>query len=133
MAAIAAVHAESPRWEDTDWRQVVGLYDLLLDRWPSPVVALNRAVAISFTDGPEPALDALQLVGEDPLLAGYPYLAATRADLLRRLERIEEAIAGYENALQLTRNRTEAAFLTNRIQELRSRVSTGGESPARTT
>jgi RNA polymerase sigma-70 factor (ECF subfamily) len=133
MAAIAAVHAEAPRWEETDWRQVVGLYDLLLDRWPSPVVALNRAVAVSFAEGPAQAMRELEQLSDDPLIAGYPYLAATRADLLRRLERIEEAIAGYEHALQLTRNRTEATFLANRIHELRSRISTGGETPTRMT
>lgn len=120
MAAIAAVHAEAPRWEDTDWRQVVGLYDLLLDRWPSPVVALNRAVAVSFADGPAQALAAVEQIGGDPLLVSYSYLAATRADLLRRLERTEEAIAAYDEALRLTDNTTEAAFLANRRRELLS-------------
>jgi RNA polymerase sigma-70 factor (ECF subfamily) len=123
MAAIAAVHAESPRWEDTDWRQLVGLYDLLLDRWPSPVVALNRAVAVSFAEGPARGMEAIEGVGNDPLLASYPYLAATRADLLRRLERIDEALAAYEQALHLTQNSTEAAFLASRIRELASRSS----------
>jgi RNA polymerase sigma-70 factor (ECF subfamily) len=123
MAAIAAVHAEAPRWEDTDWRQVVGLYDLLLDRWPSPVVALNRAVAVSFADGPARGLAAVEQIGDAPLLAGYSYLAATRADLLRRLERTEEAIAAYEDALRLTDNTTEAAFLAGRLHELKPRVS----------
>jgi RNA polymerase sigma-70 factor (ECF subfamily) len=123
MAAIAAVHAEAPRWEDTDWRQVVGLYDLLLDRWPSPVVALNRAVAVSFADGPARGLAAVEQIGDEPLLAGYSYLAATRADLLRRLERTDEAITAYEDALRLTDNTTEATFLAGRLRELKLRVS----------
>jgi RNA polymerase sigma-70 factor (ECF subfamily) len=121
MAAIAAVHAEAPQWQDTDWRQLVGLYDLLLRRWPSPVVALNRAVALSFTDGPEQALVTVQSLAGEPTLAAYPYLAATRADLLRRLDRSAEAIAAYEEALMLTENSIEADFLTRRISELRRR------------
>ncbi len=128
MAAIAAVHAEAPRWEDTDWRQIAGLYDLLLERWPSPVVALNRAVAISFAEGPAHAMAELEHIGNDPLLAGYPYFTATRADLLRRLERIDEAIAAYEEALRLTQNSTEAAFLARRIRELTTQVAKQDES-----
>lgn len=119
MAAIAAVHTEAPRWEETDWRQLVGLYDLLLRRWPSPVVALNRAVAISFADGPEKALATVQTLAGEPSLAAYPYLASTRADLLRRLGRADEAVAAYEEALLLTENTIEADFLIRRIHELR--------------
>ena len=124
MAAIAAVHAEAPRWEETDWRQLAGLYDLLLDRWPSPVVALNRAVAISFAEGPARALAQIDQLAHDPLMASYPYLAATRADLLRRLGRGDEAIAAYEQALHLTQNGAEAAFLAERIREIRSHATT---------
>lgn len=118
MAAIAAVHAEAQRFAGTDWHQLVGLYDLLLRRWPSPVVALNRAVAVSYHDGPLAALTVVQALSDDPSLASYPYLAATRADLLRRLHRPVEAIAAYQEALLLTENSTEAGFLAGRISEL---------------
>ncbi|MDQ2848038.1 MAG: RNA polymerase sigma factor, partial [Actinomycetota bacterium] len=118
MAAIAAVHAEAQCFADTDWHQLVGLYDLLLRRWPSPVVALNRAVAVSYHDGPLAALVVVQALSDDPSLATYPYLAATRADLLRRLNRPVEAIAAYQEARLLTENSTEAGFLAGRIREL---------------
>ena len=120
MAAIAAVHAEAVDWDATDWPQIVGLYDLLIRRWPSPVVALNRAVALSFAEGLPAALAALEGVAADPALASYPYLASTRADLLRRLGRTDEAIAAYEEAIRLTGNAAEADFLSRRIAELRA-------------
>jgi RNA polymerase sigma-70 factor (ECF subfamily) len=118
MAAAAAVHAEAPRWEDTDWRQLLGIYDLLVARWPSPVVALNRAVALSYTDGPAAALAAIAPLEEEPGMATYPYLAATRADLLRRLGDNAGAAAAYEEARLLTGNATEAEHLSRRIAEL---------------
>jgi len=94
QAAIAALHAEAPTYEDTDWRQIVGLYDVLLTVWTSPVVALNRAVAVSMADGPTAALATIEALDADGRLAGYRYLPATRADLLRRLGRHTEAAAG---------------------------------------
>ncbi|MEV0798750.1 DUF6596 domain-containing protein [Kribbella sp. NPDC050281] len=112
MAAIAAVHAEAERWEDTDWMEILGLYDVLLARWPSPVVALNRVVALSYVSGPEAALAEL---ADDPALATYPYLASTRAELLWRTGRVEEARAAYEEALAFTSNAVEAEFLQRRI------------------
>jgi RNA polymerase sigma-70 factor (ECF subfamily) len=112
MAAIAAVHDEAERWEDTDWGEILGLYDVLLERWPSPVVALNRVVALSYVAGPEVALRAL---GDDPALATYPYLASTRAELLWRTGRVDEARAAYEEALAFTSNPVEAEFLERRI------------------
>jgi RNA polymerase sigma-70 factor (ECF subfamily) len=115
MAAIAAVHAEAERWEDTDWSEILGLYDLLLARWPSPVVALNRVVALSYVEGPSAGLDALQLLAEDPALATYPYLASTRAELLRRTGNWTEAVAAYEEALAFTSNAVEADFLLRRL------------------
>ncbi len=118
MAAIAAVHAESPSWADTDWREVVGLYDLLVRVWPSPVVALNRAVAVGFADGPEAGLAALEPLAAEPRLAGYGYLAAARADLLRRLGRTREARDAYTEALLLTGNSVEREFLTGRLADL---------------
>jgi RNA polymerase sigma-70 factor (ECF subfamily) len=112
MAAIAAVHAEAPRWEDTDWPEILGLYDVLLERWPSPVVALNRAVALSYVAGPEAALHQLP---DDPALATYPYLASARAELLRRLGRTDQARSAYEEALAFTTNPVEAAHLNQRL------------------
>lgn len=117
QAAIAAVHAEAPSWNDTDWREILALYGVLAQVWPSPVVTLNRVVALAMVEGPAAGLAALEpLVGE-PQLAGYPYLAATRADLLRRLGRVAEAAAEYRQALELTTGEPERAFLTRRLAE----------------
>jgi RNA polymerase sigma-70 factor (ECF subfamily) len=118
QAAIAAVHAEAPSYADTDWPEVLGLYDLLLAVWPSPVVALNRAVAIAMVQGPAAGLAALQEVADDPHLATYPYLAATRADLLRRLGQTHDAAQAYRTALTLATNATEKDFLTRRLAEV---------------
>jgi RNA polymerase sigma-70 factor, ECF subfamily len=118
MAAIAAVHAEAARWDDTDWRELIGLYDLLIDIWPSPVVALNRAVAVGFASGPAEGLAALDALATEPQLAGYAYLASARADFLRRLGRTEEARIAYEEALLLTENAVERRFLANRLEAL---------------
>jgi RNA polymerase sigma factor (sigma-70 family) len=118
QAAIAAVHAESPSWDDTDWREIVALYGLLTELWPSPVVALNRAVAIGFACGAAAGLDALGVLSGEPQLAGYGYLPAARADFLRRLGRVEEARQAYEEALLLTENAVEREFLAGRLREL---------------
>jgi RNA polymerase sigma-70 factor, ECF subfamily len=120
QAAIAAVHAEAPTFGETDWAQIVDLYDLLLDSWPSPVVALNRVVAVGFRSGAEAGLQALeQLEAEDgPALSTYHYLPATRADFLRRLGRDQAAAAAYRRALALARNDVERAFLEGRLTRL---------------
>jgi RNA polymerase sigma-70 factor (ECF subfamily) len=118
QAAIAAVHAEAPSYADTDWPEVLGLYDLLLAVWPSPVVALNRAVAVAMVQGPAAGLAALEQVADDPHLATYPYLAATRADLLRRLGQTHDAAQAYRTALTLATNATEKDFLTRRLAEV---------------
>jgi predicted RNA polymerase sigma factor len=118
MAAIAAVHAESPTWEETDWHEIVGLYDLLIDIWPSPVVALNRAAAIGFANGPAAGLTELDALATEPFLAGYSYMASSRAELLRRLGRATEARLAYEEALMLSENLAERDFLARRLQEL---------------
>ena len=118
MAAIAAVHDEAPAFGDTDWPQIVGLYDLLMQRWPSPVVDLNRAVAVGFADGPAAGLVALDALAASPELAGYGYLAAARADFLRRLGRTGEARLAYEEALLLTGNAVEREFLATRLDQL---------------
>ena len=120
-AAIAAVHAEAPTWQDTDWTEIVGLYDALLDLWPSPVIELNRAVAIGLRDGPQAGLDALAALSDEPALAAYGYLSAARADFLRQLHEWEQAAEAYEEALILCDNNVERAFLTERLGEIRLR------------
>ena len=118
QAAIAAVHAESPTWEQTDWREIVALYGVLLQLWPSPVVALNRAIAVGFADGPAAGLAALDELRDEPVLAGYGYAAAARADFLRRLGDVPAARTAYEEALHLTRNEVEREFLERRLRAL---------------
>jgi RNA polymerase sigma-70 factor, ECF subfamily len=118
QAAIAAVHAEAPNWAATDWDEVLGLYDLLREQWPSPVVALNRAVALGFARGPAAGLAALDALAAEPQLASYGYLAAARADFLRRLGRTEDARTAYGEALLLTENGVERAFLEARLGAL---------------
>jgi RNA polymerase sigma-70 factor, ECF subfamily len=97
---------------------VVGLYDRLLTVWPSPVVALNRTVAVSMVDGPGVALDSLDALAADDRLAGYHYLPAVRADLLRRLGRTREAADAYRAALDLVDNEAEREFLETRLAEV---------------
>jgi RNA polymerase sigma-70 factor (ECF subfamily) len=118
QAAIAALHATAPSYAETDWPQVVSLYDELLRVWPSPVVALNRAVAVAMVDGPAAGLAQLDELDRDGRLAGYRYLPAARADLLRQLGRTGEAVAAYRSALDLTDNAAEQAFLQGRLTEL---------------
>ena len=118
MAAIAAVHGEAPTWDQTDWREVVALYDILLETWPSPVVALNRAVAVGFADGPAAGLAALDALAGEPQLAGYGYLAVARGDALARLGRSREARSALEEALHMTDNAVERAQLERRLARL---------------
>ncbi len=118
QAAIAAVHARAPAYRDTDWRQILGLYDLLGRAWTSPVVALNRAVALAMAEGPEAGLAAIGDLERDGRLAGYQYLPAAKADLLRRLGRADEAAQAYRCALGLTANQPERDFLTRRLAEV---------------
>ncbi|MCW2778944.1 MAG: polymerase subunit sigma-24 [Frankiales bacterium] len=118
QAAIAAVHTDAASWEQTDWGEIAALYGLLEQRWPSPVVALNRAVAVGLSTGPQAGLDLLDRLGGEPALATYPYLPAARADLLRRLGRDAEARTAYEDAILLTENDAERAFLTARVRAL---------------
>jgi RNA polymerase sigma-70 factor (ECF subfamily) len=115
QAAIAAVHAHAPTPGDTDWVEIVGLYDALLRLAPTPVVALNRAVAVAELDGPAAALPLVDGLDE---LAGYHHFHATRADLLRRLGRTAEAASAYERAIELTTNGAERRFLEGRRREL---------------
>jgi RNA polymerase sigma-70 factor (ECF subfamily) len=115
QAAIATVHASSSRWQNTDWAEVVGLYDVLVQIWRSPVVALNRAVAVGFASGPAAGLAALDALATEPQLAGYRYLPAARAEQLRRLGRHREARQAYTEALFLTENSVERTFLEGRL------------------
>ena len=118
MAAIAATHASAPRWEATDWAQIVALYDQLIEVWSSPIVALNRAVAVGHAHGPHAGLDALQPLTGDPQLAGYHYLPAARAEFLHRVGRDDQARTAYTEALHLTDNPTERDFLRQRLTDL---------------
>jgi RNA polymerase sigma-70 factor (ECF subfamily) len=118
QAAIAAVHAEAPRPEDTDWREIVGLYDLLLAVTPSPIVALNRAVALAMRDGPEAGLVVLDQLLEGGELDGYQLAHAARADLCRRLGRHAEARKAYERAISLTAQGPARRFLERRLDAL---------------
>ncbi len=118
QAAIAALHAEAPCYEATDWRQILVLYDRLLRVWPSPVVALNRAVATAMVGGPQQGLDDIAALEADGRLAGYRYLPSSKADLLRRLGRQAEARQAYQEALDLAENSAERAFLARRIAEM---------------
>jgi RNA polymerase sigma factor (sigma-70 family) len=118
QAAIAAVHAEAPSWDETDWAQVVELYDLLAAVWPSPVVALNRGVAVGFARGPAAGLDELDALAAEPQLAGYGYLPAARAAFLAKLGRVAAARTAYEEAILLTGNEVERDFLAARLAEL---------------
>jgi RNA polymerase sigma-70 factor (ECF subfamily) len=123
QAAIASLHAQAPSYDETGWPRIVALYDALLAEWPSPVVALNRAVAVAMASGPAAGLAAVEALGRDGRLAGYHYLPAVEADLLRRLGRMEEAAAAYEHALRLAGNETERAFLSARLAGLSPRQS----------
>ena len=119
QAAIAAVHADARDARSTDWRQIVGLYDVLLRIDPSPVIELNRAAAVAMSDGPEAGLaliDAILIRGD---LADYHLAHAARGDLCRRLGRVNDAIESYETALRLTAQKSERSFITRRLEELR--------------
>jgi len=118
QAAIAAVHCESARPEDTDWKQIVQLYDLLESVQPSPVVSLNRAVAVAMADGPQPALELVEALAATNDLENYHLLHAARADLLRRLGSLEEAAKSYSRALELVTNESERRFLERRLREV---------------
>jgi RNA polymerase sigma-70 factor (ECF subfamily) len=119
QAAIAAVHAESSSPASTDWRQITLLYDRLLRIQPSPVVELNRAVAVAMCEGPEQGLSLVDDLLASEHLAGYYLAHSARADLCRRLGRLQEARVSYEKALALVRQEPERRFLAMRLQELK--------------
>lgn len=121
QAGIAACHARAARSEETDWRRIVALYDALDQLAPSPVVRLNRAVAVAEAYGPASALELVDVLRTDPALQHYHLLPAVRGDLLMRLERLDEARAEFERAAQLTRNSREQALLMKRMNSAGSR------------
>jgi RNA polymerase sigma-70 factor, ECF subfamily len=116
QAAIGALHAQAPRPEDTDWPEIAALYGVLARMLPTPVVRLNLAAAVAMADGPEHGLRLVDAL--EPELAGYHLFHAARADLLRRLDRRDEAEAAYRQALELATNPTERAYLERRLAEL---------------
>ena len=118
QAAIAAVHAEARSADETDWKQIVGLYDVLLRADPSPIVELNRAVAIAMRDDPAAGLALIEQLIDRGELANYHLLHAARADLCRRLGRVEQAREAYARAIALTQQEPERRFLEGRLREL---------------
>ena len=117
QAAIAALHCEARTAAETDWRQIVALYDTLLELHPSPVVALNRAVAVAMVEGPAGGLAQLEAIDHDGALDNYRYLHSARAELLRRLERRDEARESFQRAIDLADNAAERRFLQRRLDE----------------
>jgi RNA polymerase sigma-70 factor (ECF subfamily) len=118
QAAIAALHDEAPTLATTDWPQIVRLYGVLQQLDPSPLVELNRAVAVAMAEGPDAGLELLDGLTDSRRLAGYHLLPAARADLLRRLGRTDDAAEAYREALRLCENEREAAFLRTRLAGL---------------
>jgi len=123
QAAIAALHCQAARPEDTDWPQILCLYDLLERLQPSPIVSLNRAVAIAVVDGPQSALSIVDGLERAGTLNRHHLLHAVRADLLRRLGSSEEAARSYERALALVTNDSERRFLERRLREVQSPIA----------
>jgi len=120
QAAIAALHCQAARAADTDWPQILRLYDLLERLQPSPVVSLNRAVAVAMVDGPERALGLIDNLMAEGDLADYHLLHSARADLLRRAGSGAEAAKSYSRALELVSNDSERRYLERRLQEVKS-------------
>ncbi len=119
QAAIAAVHAEAPDAASTDWREIVGLYDVLLRAEPSPVVELNRAVAVAMRDNPAAGLEIIDGIIARGDLADYTFVHSARGELCRRLGRTDEARVSYERALSLVRQEPERRFLQKRLNDIR--------------
>jgi RNA polymerase sigma-70 factor (ECF subfamily) len=118
QAAIAALHADAPSASETDWSQIVGLYDVLIRVEPSPIIELNRAVAVAMRDGPEAGLALIDAILTRGDLGEYRLAHAARADLYRRLGRTTEARASYQQALELVQQGPERRFLEKRLEEL---------------
>lgn len=133
QAAISAVHCRAPRADDTNWPEILELYDLLERLQPSPVVSLNRAVAAAMVDGPLTGLSLIERLAETGDLDDYHLLHSARADLQRRAGSLQEAAQNYAKALELATNQSERRFLQRRLREVRTSAgpSTGGYAPAR--
>jgi RNA polymerase sigma-70 factor (ECF subfamily) len=123
QAAIAAEHCRARRAEDTDWRRIVALYELLETVQPSPIVSLNRAVAVAMADGPPAGLAIIDQLAATGELDGYHLLHAARADLLRRIGQMNEAAQSYERALELATNESEKRFLRKRLGDVSGRAA----------
>jgi RNA polymerase sigma-70 factor (ECF subfamily) len=123
QAQIAALHDAAAQADATDWRGIAALYERLANLTPSPVIELNRAVAVAMADGPAAGLELIDALGSDERLTAYSYYHAARADLLRRLGRSAPAAEAYRAALELTTNAVERSFLLRRIAEV------GGAAP----
>jgi RNA polymerase sigma-70 factor (ECF subfamily) len=120
QAAIAALHCQAARFEDTDWPRILRLYDLLERLQPSPIVSLNRAVAVAMVHGPDAGLELIEQLATAGDLDHYHLLHSARADLLRRLGSMDEAVKAYERALALVTNESERRFLERRLLEVQS-------------
>jgi RNA polymerase sigma-70 factor (ECF subfamily) len=120
QAAIAALHCQARRPEETDWRRIVGFYDLLERVHPSPIVSLNRAVAVAMAEGLGPGLDLIDSLATSDDLREYHLLHAARADLLRRNGSFEKAASSYRRALELVTNDSERRYLERRLNEVQS-------------
>jgi len=122
QAAIAALHCQAQRAEETDWPQIAQLYGVLERVQPSPVVSLNRAVAVAMVEGPQRGLALIDTLAASGDLDNYHLLHAARADLLRRIGSIEEAAKNYKRALKLVSNESERRFLDRRLRELQAHL-----------
>jgi len=124
QAAIVALHCHAQRPEDTDWAQILGLYDLLERMQPTPIVSLNRAVAVAMLEGPRPALSLIDGLASD--LDSYHLFHSARADLLRREGSSAEAAKAYERALELVSNDSERRYLERRLREVQAGYAQSG-------
>jgi RNA polymerase sigma-70 factor, ECF subfamily len=131
QAAIAAVHASASRAEETEWSRIATLYQELTRLNDSPVIELNRAVAVAMAEGPARGLEIVEGIYSSGALERYSHLHATRADLLRRLGRFTDAANAYRRAVELTGNRTEREFLERRLSEVATRVASEEGSAGR--
>jgi RNA polymerase sigma-70 factor (ECF subfamily) len=118
QAAIAAIHAEAQTAAETDWAEIVGLYDVLLRADPSPVIELNRAAAVGMRDGPEAGITLIDAILARGELDEYPLAHSARAELCRRSGRIAEAVESYQRALSLSRQEPQRRFIDRRLKEL---------------
>ena len=125
QAAIVALHAQAPRAEETDWPQIAALYDALLRVQPSPVVALNHAVAVAMVEGPLLGLALIDALDEAGELRDYHLLHAARADLLRRARRFDEAARAYRAAIERVANQAERLYLERRLREVEASLTAG--------